>query len=61
MKKLQGPAVIVWNDKTFTDEDLNGIQQLGVGAKGKKVNSIGKFGLGFNVAYHGKLVSFCTQ
>ena len=50
--ELQGPALLVWNDKDFTDEDLEGIQKLGLGSKGNNIESIGQFGIGFNVVYH---------
>ena len=49
---LQGPALLVWNDSTFTDRDLEGIQELGLGSKRSDAESIGQFGIGFNVVYH---------
>ena len=51
-KELQGPALIIWDDKDFTDKDLEGIQKLGVGSKRDDEESIGQFGIGFNVVYH---------
>jgi sacsin len=51
-KKLQGPALLVWNDKEFTDEDLEGIQRLGLGSKRDNDESIGQYGIGFNMVYH---------
>ena len=51
-KDLQGPALLVWNDKGFTEEDLVGIQKLGLGSKRTKAESIGQYGIGFNVVYH---------
>ena len=50
--ELQGPALLVWNNKDFTDEDLEGIQKLGLGSKQVNTESIGQFGIGFNVVYH---------
>ena len=50
--ELQGPALLVWNDKDFNDEDLEGIQKLGLGSKRGDIESIGQFGIGFNVVYH---------
>ena len=50
--ELQGPALLVWNDKDFTDGDLEGIQKLGLGSKADDIESIGQFGIGFNVVYH---------
>ena len=49
---LQGPAILVWNDQDFKDEDLVGIQKLGLGAKRNDDELIGQFGIGFNVVYH---------
>ena len=49
---LQGPALIVWNDSTFRDEDLVGIQRLGLGSKRSEWETIGMYGIGFNVVYH---------
>ena len=50
--ELQGPALLVWNDRDFTDKDLEGIQKLGLGSKRGDTDSIGQFGIGFNVVYH---------
>lgn len=49
---LQGPALLVWNDSEFSEADLKGIQKLGVGSKYSNEESIGQFGIGFNVVYH---------
>ena len=51
-KKLQGPALLVWNDSTFTESDLKGIQNLGLGSKRSDAETIGQYGIGFNVVYH---------
>jgi len=51
-QQLQGPALLVWNDSTFTEKDLTGIQQLGLGSKRADAESIGQYGIGFNVVYH---------
>ncbi|XP_059809170.1 sacsin [Hypanus sabinus] len=49
---LQGPALCVYNDKKFTDKDIEGIQQLGEGGKRNSPEKTGKYGLGFNSVYH---------
>ncbi|XP_026768484.3 sacsin-like [Pangasianodon hypophthalmus] len=49
---LQGPALCVYNNKKFSDEDLIGIQQLGEGGKRGTLGRTGKYGLGFNSVYH---------
>ena len=50
--ELQGPALLVWNNREFTEEDLIGIQKLGLGSKRSDTESIGQYGIGFNVVYH---------
>ncbi|XP_069804868.1 sacsin-like [Dendropsophus ebraccatus] len=49
---LQGPALCVYNNKKFTSEDIDGIQNLGIGGKENHLDKTGKFGLGFNSVYH---------
>ena len=49
---LQGPALLVWNDSTFSEKDLDGIQRLGLGSKRSESETIGQYGIGFNVVYH---------
>ncbi|XP_064596794.1 sacsin-like [Liolophura sinensis] len=51
-KELHGPALCVYNNADFTDEDLKGIQRLGKGSKTNDPLKTGKFGVGFNVVYH---------
>ena len=51
-EELQGPALLVWNNANFTEKDLEGIQKLGLGSKRDDSESIGQFGIGFNVVYH---------
>ncbi len=51
-KKLQGPALLVWNNSVFSEKDLCGIQELGLGSKRSDYESIGQYGIGFNVVYH---------
>ena len=51
-KELQGPALLFWNDSSFSEEDLKGIQKIGLGSKRDDPNKIGQYGIGFNVVYH---------
>ncbi|XP_071133529.1 sacsin-like [Mytilus edulis] len=51
-KPLQGPAMCIFNDACFTDENLEGIKRLGVGSKGDDKTKTGQFGIGFNSVYH---------
>ncbi|XP_033125957.1 sacsin-like [Anneissia japonica] len=52
MKSWQGPALWVYNDSTFSDEDFENITKIGGRTKGSNPELIGKFGLGFNSVYH---------
>ena len=51
-QKLQGPSLLVWNDSIFSDKDLKGIQEVGLGSKRSEPQTIGQYGIGFNVVYH---------
>ena len=52
-KSLQHtPALCIYNNRKFTEKDIEGITKLGRGGKSGSVELIGKFGVGFNVAYH---------
>ena len=51
-KELQGPALLFWNDSCFSEEDLKGIQKIGLGNKRDDPDKIGQYGIGFNVVYH---------
>ncbi len=43
-RPFSGPALCVYNDKPFTQDDLEGIQNLGSGSKGHDPNKTGKTG-----------------
>ncbi|XP_071082009.1 sacsin-like [Haliotis cracherodii] len=49
---LQGPALCVYNDSFFTEGDIEGIQNLGVGSKSDDPVKTGQYGVGFNAVYH---------
>ena len=52
-QKLQEmPSLLIFNNRRFSDEDIKGITKLGRGAKRDTPETIGRFGIGFNVAYH---------
>ena len=51
-KDLQGPALLVWNNSIFQEDDLKGIQKLGLGRKKQDTETIGMYGIGFNAVYH---------
>ncbi|XP_045444568.1 sacsin isoform X3 [Pipistrellus kuhlii] len=49
---LQGPALCVYNNQPFTDDDVRGIQNLGKGTKEGNPYKTGQYGIGFNSVYH---------
>ena len=52
MEKWQGPALLCFNDKPFLEDDFDNIMLLGGATKQKKLDKIGKFGLGFSSVYN---------
>ncbi|XP_071950955.1 sacsin-like, partial [Antedon mediterranea] len=51
-KETLGPALCVYNNKPFTEDDLKGIQDIGTGAKSFHPDKTGQYGIGFNSVYH---------
>jgi sacsin len=51
---FQGPALHVYNDAVFTEEDFKSIQRIGDSLKKSSESQakIGRFGIGFNAVYH---------
>ncbi|KAG8584817.1 hypothetical protein GDO81_004776 [Engystomops pustulosus] len=49
---LQGPALCVYNNQPFTNDDIRGIQNLGRGTKEGNPCKTGQYGIGFNSVYH---------
>ncbi|XP_062958964.1 sacsin isoform X3 [Cynocephalus volans] len=49
---LQGPALCVYNNQPFTEDDVRGIQNLGKGTKEGNPYKTGQYGIGFNSVYH---------
>ncbi|XP_019618628.1 PREDICTED: sacsin-like [Branchiostoma belcheri] len=52
MAVCQGPALWAYNNKVFTDEDIENITEISGATKKRDTNKIGRFGLGFNSVYH---------
>ncbi|XP_074651417.1 sacsin-like isoform X2 [Tubulanus polymorphus] len=50
-RDLQGPALLVYNNRPFSEGDLKGIQNLGEGSKGVDPTTTGRYGVGFNCVY----------
>lgn len=46
------PALLVFNDATFSEKDYSSISSIGKSRKREDAATIGKYGLGFNVSYH---------
>ncbi|XP_078000240.1 sacsin-like [Glandiceps talaboti] len=46
------PAICVYNNRTFSDEDIKGIQRVGIGGKRSDAETTGQYGIGFNSVYH---------
>ncbi len=49
---LCGPSLLVWNNSTFKQTDIQNIQKLGDSQKAEVPSKIGRFGLGFNCCYN---------
>jgi hypothetical protein len=52
MQVLMGPALLIFNNAIFSDEDLISIQNIGESVKLVDTSKIGRFGLGFNATYN---------
>jgi sacsin len=48
----QCPALLVFNDASFTEEDFDGLCNTGEGSKKQKDNTIGQFGRGALTMFH---------
>ncbi len=46
------PALLIYNNKPFDENDIQGIQRLGESDKSKSLGKTGRFGLGFNACYN---------
>jgi len=52
MKECHGPALWVYNNAMFSDEDFENITKLNGATKETQTDKIGRFGLGFNAVYN---------
>jgi hypothetical protein len=52
LEDWQGPAIWIYNDALFKDDDFSSLLKLGIGGKSNDETKIGKFGIGFNCAFH---------
>ena len=61
-EEFQGPSLLVFNDSPFSQADLEGLQNLGVGSKNADPAKTGQYGVGFNAVYNlTDLPSFLTK
>jgi sacsin len=51
MRAAQGPALLFFNDRVFSEDDFNRIQRVGAGGKVEEAAGTGRFGHGFNTCY----------
>ncbi|KAI8346951.1 hypothetical protein B0O80DRAFT_221440 [Mortierella sp. GBAus27b] len=52
MDVWQGPALVIYNDAEFTENDFVALSHISVGSKRDDPTKIGRHGLGFNSVYH---------
>ncbi|UZO07228.1 uncharacterized protein OCT59_027521 [Rhizophagus irregularis] len=52
MVDWQGPAIWIYNDAEFSPKDFQALIKLGTGGKSHDETKIGRFGIGFNCAFH---------
>lgn len=53
LASFQGPALLAYNDgKVFSEQDYASISSLGNSVKKDQKGKTGRFGVGFNAAYH---------
>ena len=52
LSRFCGPGLVVYNNSLFKDEDWINIQHLQHSRKANNLHQVGKFGIGFNSAYH---------
>ncbi|GES91901.1 hypothetical protein GLOIN_2v552263 [Rhizophagus clarus] len=52
MEDWQGHAIWIYNSEKFSPDDFESLLKLGIGGKSNDDTKIGKFGIGFNCAFH---------
>ena len=52
VKGFQGPALVFWNNQTFSPADFQNLCEFGGETKLEDRKKVGKFGLGFNSVYN---------
>ena len=49
---LQGPALLAYNNASFTEKDWKGIRMMYYSVKEADALKVGRFGLGFKSVFH---------
>ncbi|GAX84471.1 hypothetical protein CEUSTIGMA_g11891.t1 [Chlamydomonas eustigma] len=52
MAQFQGPALLVYNNSVFSEQDFESISRIGDSVKRGQAGKTGRFGIGFNSIYH---------
>ena len=56
-----GPSILVYNNAIFSENDFQSLISIGNSGKKKDSDTIGRYGLGFNVSFHlTDMVSFIS-
>jgi len=58
LAEMQGPALLGYSDKPFSEEDWRALQNIHRSSKKNDASKIGKYGVGFRSCYH---VTDCPQ
>lgn len=48
LAEFQGPSLLAFNNKTFSDRDFRSLSRIGDSEKAHDLSATGKFGRGFN-------------
>jgi sacsin len=51
LAEFQGPALIAYNNRTFSERDFRSLSKIGDSEKLHDLNSTGRFGRGFNSVF----------
>ncbi|KAF8247792.1 hypothetical protein K440DRAFT_550295 [Wilcoxina mikolae CBS 423.85] len=52
LAEFQGPSLMAFNNKTFSDKDFRSLSRIGDSEKAHDLSATGKFGRGFNSVYN---------
>ena len=52
LAQFQGPALLVWNNSVFSEDDWRNIGKMHQSQKEEDLLKVGRFGLGFQSVHH---------